>query len=341
MKFTNILKSTIIGLLMSMSLSSPLQAAEDVKVAYLDQFKILNVGNEHKGVYPFLAVMKYYMDLPEIKGKYNLKYVGNLYKSPSETLTAVATGAMQMTNSSPAFLEQFNKNWRIASAPGLFKDFDHFERTMESPEWQAMIKELEEKQNIKIIKWVGNLGSFMLFTKNPVNSIEDVKGMRIRYNGATGYIPALEALGATPVALPYTEVVSSLQTNMIDGLISEIQAHSYYNLARYSPNLVPITLVAAPMCLVVNADWWNSLDEDAKTIFTIGIESVNTSKYLDEDEIKLIEAWGTDPKGSSKAKFSAEETERWLKLYHDAGIKFLDGVPAELLTAVENAREPK
>lgn len=341
MKFTNILKSSALALLMTITATSSLQAAEDVKFAHCDEFKILNVGNEHKGIYPFLGVMSYYMGLPEMKGKYKLRYVGNLYKSPAETLTAVATGAMQMTNSSPAFLEQFNPNWKIASAPGVFADFNHFNRTMQNPEWQAMIKELEEKQNIKIVKWAGNLGSFMLFTKKPINSLEDVKGLRIRYNGATGYIPALEALGATPVALPYTEVVSSLQTNMIDGLISEIQAHSYYDLARYSSNLVPITLVSAPMCLVVNATWWNNLDEVSKKIFTLAFDSVNTSQYLDEEENELIEAWGTDPKGSQKSNFSAEETARWEKVYHDAGIKFLDGVPQGLIDAVEAARAPQ
>ncbi|MEI3477978.1 MAG: TRAP transporter substrate-binding protein DctP [Bilophila sp.] len=233
------------------------------------------------------------MQLPEIKGKYEFKHVGNVYKSPNECLTAVASGAVQISYSGPAFLEQFNPNWKAASAPGIFEDFEHFQRTVDTPPWQKMVRELEEKQNIKMIKWIGSLGSFMLFTNKPIQTVEDVAGLRIRYNGATGYAAALAKFRTTPVALPFTEVVSALQTNMIDGLISEIQAAPWYDLPRYAGNLVPITWVSSPMCLIVNAKWWIGLDKDSKEIFTYALMTPSTYQFLDADEARQIEEWGT------------------------------------------------
>lgn len=338
MSYFRTLKSLIAALCLSLIALVPAHAKEVVKFAQANQFRLLGYGTEHVGVYPFLGVLQYYMQLPEIKGKYEFKHVGNVYKSPNECLTAVASGAVQISYSGPAFLEQFNPNWKVASAPGLFENFEHFQRTVNTPAWQKMVKELEEKQNIKVIKWIGSLGSFMLFTNKPISTVEDVAGLRIRYNGATGYAAALNKFKTTPVALPFTEVVSALQTNMIDGLISEIQAAPWYDLPRYAKNLVPITWVSSPMCLIVNAKWWNGLDKTAREIFTYALMTPSTHQFLDEDEARQIDEWGTTTPSTEKSSLSPEETKRWKALLHEAGAEFVKDVPAELLQAAEACR---
>lgn len=332
------IKMLLVALCFSVTFTGAVQAKEVVKFAQANQFRLLGYSAEHVGVYPYLGVLQFYMTLPEIAGKYEFKHVGNVYKSPNECLTAVASGAIQITYSTPAFLEQFNSNWKIAGATGLFDDFEHFYRTVKTEPWQAMVKELEQKQRVKIVKWVGSLGNFMLFTNKPIEKIEDAAGLRIRYNGANGYVPAIEKLKMTPVALPFTEVVSALQTNMIDGLLSEIAAAPWYDLGRYAQNLVPVTWVSTPMCLVVNADWWDKLDKDTKAVFTYAFETPSTYQFLDEDEGRQIAEWGTVTPNTKKSNMSAEEIERWKSLLRDAGREFVKGVPEDLLKAVEDCR---
>jgi TRAP-type C4-dicarboxylate transport system substrate-binding protein len=42
-------------------------------------------------------------------------------------------------------------------------------------------------------------------------------------------------MGTTPISLPYTEVVTALQTNMIDGLLTDMfGAFYFYDLPRYT-----------------------------------------------------------------------------------------------------------
>lgn len=338
MSYLRILRNLAVAFCLALMAIAPAQAREVVKFAQANQFRLLGYGTEHVGVYPFLGVLQFYMQLPEIKGRYEFKHVGNVYKSPNECLTAVASGAVQISYSGPAFLEQFNPNWKVASAPGMFENFEHFQRTVNTPAWQNMVRELEEKQNIRIIKWIGSLGSFMLFTNKPINKVEDVAGLRIRYNGATGYAAALSKFKATPVALPFTEVVSALQTNMIDGLISEIQAAPWYDLSRYAKNLVPLTWVSSPMCLIVNAKWWDGLDKTSREVFTYALMATSTSQFLDADEARQIEEWGTATPNTRKSSLSPEEARRWKDLLHQAGTEFVRDAPAELLQAVEDCR---
>lgn len=328
------------ALVSSIFLTSAAQAKPSiVKYADSSPFRLLGMGTEFFGNYPYLGVLKFYMDLPSIKGKHELKMVTNVYSSPNDCLNAVATGAVQMTYTAPSFLEQFNPNWKIPTAPGLFEDFEHFLRTVKTEPWQKMVTELETKQRVKIVTWTANLGSFMLFTSKPIKNMDDVKGLKVRYNGAQGYAEALKKFGATPIALPYTEVVSALQTHMIDGVISEIAASPYYDLPRYAKNLVPITWASSPMALVVNADWWDGLEDVSKEVFTYAFETPSVYPYLDNQEKKMISDWGTVPAGTVRVDMSAEDNAKWKDTLHAVGNDFTKGVPQDLLDAIESTRK--
>lgn len=324
----------------SIFITSSAQAKSSVvKYADVSPFRLLGMGTEMVANYPFLGVLKFYMDLPSVKGKHEFKMVTNVYSSPNDILNAVATGAVQMTYTAPSFLEQFNPNWKITTAPGLFDDFEHFLRTVETEPWKKMVKELEAKQRVKVVKWTASIGSFMLFSNKPLESMEDVKGLKVRYNGATGYAAALKKFEATPIALPYTEVVSALQTNMIDGLISEIQASPYYDLPRYSKHLVPITWALSPMCIVVNADWWEGLDDTSKEVFTYAFETPSVYPSLDKAERKLISDWGNEPKGTVRHDLSPEEQAKWKDTLVEVGKEFTKDSPKELLDAIAATRQ--
>ena len=56
-----------------------------------------------------------------------------------------------------------------------------------------------------------------IITKEPINSVEDFKGLKIRAPGAYGKF--LRNLGASPVSLAWSEIYTSLSTGVIDGSI--------------------------------------------------------------------------------------------------------------------------
>ena len=49
---------------------------------------------------------------------------------------------------------------------------------------------------------------------------------------------------------PYTEVVSALQTNMIEGLTNDIFGYTYYDLPRLTKYMFPIPFGLCPHCLL-------------------------------------------------------------------------------------------
>lgn len=157
-----------------------------------------------------------------------------MFANLAEDLEAVSTGAIQLTYSNPQTLESLEPAFKVVNFPALFRDFRHFDRTMQSEEWQAVHARLAEK-GATVLGWVFNGGNQYFFTRERLNSMDDLQGMRIRYPGGDAWRLAIKSFGAQGIALPYTEVVTSLQTNLIDGLITNFAGGvAFYSLRDYT-----------------------------------------------------------------------------------------------------------
>ena len=77
-----------------------------------------------------------------------------------------ATGAGQFTYTLPQFIEQFDPDWRVITAPGVFKDMAHFLRAMNTPAWKAKQESLAETKGFRILKWTNPIGHYWIWTKN-------------------------------------------------------------------------------------------------------------------------------------------------------------------------------
>ena len=77
---------------------------------------------------------------PDLKNKVKIKLVdkGTLCGSQDECLTMVSIGAAQMTYSGPHFLEQLMPEWRLGEFPGLFDNWSHYLRSMNTPAWREL-----------------------------------------------------------------------------------------------------------------------------------------------------------------------------------------------------------
>ena len=65
----------------------------------------------------------------------------------------------------------------------------------------------------------------------PVRTLADMKGLRIRVQQSDLMVDMIKALGAEPVELPYGQVVTGLQTKLIDG--AENNWPSYVTTGHY------------------------------------------------------------------------------------------------------------
>lgn len=127
----------------------------------------------------------------------------------------------------------------------------------------------------------GNSGTQMGgWFRKEVNSLEDIKGLKIRAPGLAGEI--MQRIGATPVQMPGGEVFTSMQTGALDaadwvGPYNDLAfglhkvADYYYYPGWAEPG--------AMLEMMINKDKWNALPDDLKAIVKSAAEAENQHIY--------------------------------------------------------------
>ena len=114
-----------------------------------------------------------------------------------------------------------------------------------------------------------------------VRTPEDLRGLKMRVAGTIS-AEAMEALGATPVQIPMTQVYNGLQTGLIDGVISGASVMSDFKLEEVvgsvttGPNLGRLTFYT-----VMNKSVYDGLSDDAKA--AIDASRARRSRRLSEE----------------------------------------------------------
>ena len=151
-----------------------------------------------------------------------------------------------------------------------------------------------------------------MWSKVPIRTLEDMKGLQIRATGFTSKI--VKALGGTPVGAPQNEVYEMLAKNIVVGSCASLNVLKSWKQADVT-NYVTLKSVfyVSPFFLIMNWSTWNSLPEDIKKII---------DDYSDEFNKIAGEIWDTHDEGGLKyAKekgleiitLSPEELSRWKK----------------------------
>ena len=335
---------TILGLVLVIALALPGVAsakAKDVKFVLVGAAEgAPENGAESMAINMFIGALDYRMrTFHALKGKYNLKFIHTLFSDANECLTGVASGAAEMTFSGPHYLEQIDPAWRLGEAPGIFESWDHFMRTMNTPAWKELQEKMAKEKGVRIIKWMANIGDFYLYSsKGPINTAADLKGQKIRYPGGEGFAKALKAMEATAISLPYTEVVTGLQTHMIDGLLTDMfGAFYFYELPRYTKYAVLATWAIQPICFVVNAPWWDGLPAEERQAMQDVFDRIDVSMFFDGAQGAITQGWDANPK-TELVKLPDAELKKWQSMMREATKDITNGLDPKLVEAIDASR---
>ncbi|WP_071673550.1 TRAP transporter substrate-binding protein [Nioella nitratireducens] len=128
----------------------------------------------------------------------------------------------------------------------------------------------EEYTGLEVMFLHVHAGQGLHMVDTEVHRPEDLDGMRLRIPTRTGAW-IIEALGATPVAMPVPELPQALQTGVVDGALIpweiipplRIQEQTEYQIEGYDMARFGTTTFQVSM----NADRWNGLPEDIQAAF--------------------------------------------------------------------------
>jgi tripartite ATP-independent transporter DctP family solute receptor len=154
----------------------------------------------------------------------------------------------------------------MLETPMLYDSLDHAHRAMNGETFKLINKGFSEKSGLTTLN-AFPLGFRHFYTKKPVGSINDLKGLRMRVPNIPLYLEFAKQLGQSGQPMPFAEVPSALDQGTIDGgdsPFSDIVALKMYEIA---PNITLSGHILVIHSLYINNDFYNKLPPEDRKVF--------------------------------------------------------------------------
>ncbi len=195
----------------------------------------------------------------------------------SQTIEQTRVGAIDLNRINVAAIGDVAPPLSILALPFLFRSIDHLYKVIDGPIGDDILAAIEPYGFIGLTYY--DSGARSVYTRStPVRSLSDLKGLRIRVQQSDLVVRMMKALGAEPVALPYGQVLTALQAQLVDGAENNWPSFvttDHYKLARYY-TLTEHTM--GPEVLVMSRRAWQELSDTDRAIFRAAARE--SSQYM-------------------------------------------------------------
>ena len=163
----------------------------------------------------------------------------------------------------------FSPRLLMFTLPFLANNREEVTALLHSDLAKKVCAEAEESTGTVIIN-LCDAGGFRQFSnsKHPIKTPADLVGLKMRTNGMKTIDLTFKALGATTTSIPYADLYMGLKTAIADGQENpwvNVEGMKFYEVQKY---FTEVNYQFHPDPFYVNAEWWNSLPEEFRTIIS-------------------------------------------------------------------------
>ena len=259
-------------------------------------FKLAMVDNEqsnyYKGAQAIAASVEEATD-----GKIKIDVVaGGTLGGEADTLDMAIQGDLAIASAANSVLANYIPEMAILDQAFLWDSQDQANYAVQN-ELGALINEKAEALGIHVIGYMES-GFRDVFSKKPIQSIDDFKGVKIRTMQNKGQLAAFTSFGANPVALAAGEQFTALQQGTIDACenaVSNCWVNKFYEAGVNSVTTTHHSFVYIPLCMSDNA--WNQIPDDLKETFVDAVWAGCEQQWqflneANEEAIELLKGVG-------------------------------------------------
>jgi tripartite ATP-independent transporter DctP family solute receptor len=190
---------------------------------------------------------------------------------------------------SPAHMSTFSKAAPFIDAPFLFRDLDHWNKVLDADLLKPVADEIAQKADVMLIGYAGG-GIRNIFINKPMGSLAEIKGLKVRVQGAPIWSRTFQAAGMAPTVIAYNEVYNAIQNNVISAGENEAAGVEQMKFYEVAPNLAMTqhAITIRPICFSGKA--FKTLPADLQAaVLKAGKEAGAYGRKIEssEDEQKL------------------------------------------------------
>ncbi len=271
-------------------------------------------------------------------GKVDVEVYPNsqLYKDKEE-LEALQLGAVQMLAPSLAKFGPLGvQDFEVFDLPYIFPSYEALHAVTQGEVGRSLLAKLEDK-GIKGLAYWDN-GFKIMSANSPLITPDDFLGLKMRIQSSKVLEAEMNALGAVPQVMAFSEVYQALQTGVVDGTenppsnmftqkMHEVQTHATVSNHGYLGYAV-----------IVNKQFWDGLPEGVRA----GLEKAmaeatdyanSIAKEENEKALEAMKAAGT----TEFHDMTEEERAAWIAALAPVHEEMAGRIGAETIAAVKAA----
>ncbi|RLP27036.1 TRAP transporter substrate-binding protein [Mesorhizobium sp. YM1C-6-2] len=183
----------------------------------------LKIGHGHSDKHSFHLAMEKFSEILEQKapGAFTVTIFPQAQLgSEREMQEQLTTGTLEVTIT--GVLAIFEPKITLLELPYLFRDREHIKKGQSSEAVEQLVAGLPAK-GVRLVGFLEN--GFRNITNNtrPINTPEDVKGLKIRTPENLAQVETFNALGASPTPMAFSELYAALRQGVVDGQENPLQ----------------------------------------------------------------------------------------------------------------------
>jgi tripartite ATP-independent transporter DctP family solute receptor len=190
---------------------------------------------------------------------------------------------------SPAHMSTFSKAAPFIDAPFIFRDLDHWNKVLDADLLKPIADEINQKAEVMLIGYAGG-GTRNIFVNKPVRNMAELKGLKVRVQGAPIWSRTFQAAGMAPTVIAYNEVYNAIQNGVIQAGENEAAGVEQMKFYEVGPNLsmTEHAITIRPLCFSTKT--FNKLPKDLQAaVLKAGKEAGAYGRQVEssEDTAKL------------------------------------------------------
>jgi tripartite ATP-independent transporter DctP family solute receptor len=223
-------------------------------------------------------------------------FPNNALGGPPEQAQQIKLGTIDMGLPTQGQLDKYDTAFAAVMLPFIWDSPQHVFRVLDGPA-MAWLAPLAEKQGFVLLRnWEYGFRN-VTNTVRPINTPDDVKGLKLRTPPELQIQASMEALGATVQAIAFPELYLALSQKVVDGEENPIAVIYFNKFYEVQKHLALTRHIYNNMIHTVSAISWNKLNPGQQAIFRE--ESASAGDLMrkligdqEDDQIKKIEAAG-------------------------------------------------
>ncbi|GAA4229375.1 DctP family TRAP transporter solute-binding subunit [Sagittula sp. NFXS13] len=250
-----------------------------------------------------------------------------------QVLEAMLNGDVHLAAPSLSKFEQFTKQFRIFDLPFLFSNMEAVNAFQQSETGQEMKEGMVRRGLLGLEFW--HNGMKQISADVPLVNPGDVAGLKMRVQAADVIIAQMEALGASPQPMAFSEVYGALQTGVVDGqqnTWSNIYGQKFFEV---QDGITETNHLLLDYMVVTSVDWWDALDPAIRDQFSQILREVTEARNGASEAVNQEARQAIIDAGGTVRELTPEQRQAWVDVMLPVWKQFEDDIGAEKIEAAK------